>query len=280
MDENKNSPTIQEETTVETGTDTIEKNNNLVNDTSITNTDDNELDVEVNSLPSEENIEEDLILSFNNFLDAIAEGTEYYYFDSYTKEDIGTEEIYKANSNSYIHNIISNDFKYLKDVTIEQVILYEDRARGIIKAKKIVNEMESEEYQSEVYFIYEGGEWKINFYYIPSIRITPINPKPGEELLVREEFVILLRAFVESFFPLEEIDMTFNGRDVEYIVTINKKFKKYILYEFPFRADSTPFLHTVFQNNYVTVNAKDIFGGDEFLRWDFIVNSPLFKGNE
>ena len=227
---------------------------------------------DINTQIDQKDLENDLLRQLQDFIKAINMDTEYSFFDSYTKKMLGSElEYLKDENDTYVY--LRDNYSNLSNIKIEKIRLFKNRASANIVCERIANNTKNKNLNLNFQFIYEQGVWKIDFYYNPSITVTPINPLPEVMLSYPNDREILIRYRVESFFPISEIVLRLNKKKLEPTYT-GDNFTKYSYITIPFPQEEVPYIYDlVLVKNDIVVFVTDVFGESIQYDWIFYVES-------
>jgi len=159
----------------------------------------------------DDEIKKEIFVTLNNFLESVKENKEYVFFDSYTREMVGSEEEYMNGSKSDLYYIIKESHSDWKKLEIQNLLIVNGRAIITVTGDRNAEGIEYTDEEVKFKFMKENGTWKIDAYYPLNILITPLSPGPENTLSSNEIDTLQISAEIKSFFAINDINLKLNG---------------------------------------------------------------------
>jgi len=159
---------------------------------------------------TEDEIENEIFATLNNFLQSVKENKEYGFFDSYTREMVGSEEEYLNGLKSDLYYIIKESHSAWKKLEFKDLLLVDDRAIITVTGDRSAEGTEYIDEEVKFKFIKEDGTWKIDAYYPLDIFVTPLSPEPESALSSSEIDILEISIKIKSFFAINSINLELN----------------------------------------------------------------------
>jgi hypothetical protein len=112
---------------------------------------------------NEEELKEELLARLNDFFEAVNEDREYEFFSSETREIVGTEEEYRTGARTDYYFIIQEAHSDWRNVEAIDIEVDDGEAFLTISGDRTAEGMEYTDDEVVFKFVYEEGEWKIDF---------------------------------------------------------------------------------------------------------------------
>jgi hypothetical protein len=211
-----------------------------------------------------EEVKSELFLILNNFFQAVKEGKEYDFFDSYTRSMVGSEEEYRNGTKSDTFYIVQESHSSWKNIEVESLILEGNRAILTITGDRTAEGVEYTDEEVKFKFINEEGAWKIDFYYPLNILIIPVRPEPNSVINSAEITTPTISASIRSFFTISDIRLKLNDLEINPNINGEDKYEPKISVGFPINS-LMPGL------NKVNCSVTSTVGQHSDYNWDFTV---------
>ncbi len=215
-------------------------------------------------MKTEEEIKSELLLTLNNFFEAVKEDKEYEFFDSYTKNMVGSEEEYRNGTKSDIFYIIKESHSSWRNVKAENVIFDGNRAILTVIGDRTAEGVEYTGEEVKFKFINEEGSWKFDAYYPLDIQIISLNPEPDSEISLSEITELSISARIKSFFTITDISLQLNGEDLTLDINSNDNYEQDTFVEVPAE-------NLITGSNQVICSAVDAVERETDHSWSFTV---------
>ena len=212
----------------------------------------------------EAKLEEEVFNVFLDYLKAAKNDTEYNYFSTQTKENVGSESEYLSGAKTDIYYIVKEAHLTLEDIQLKSVVYHQNRALLMITADRVVEGMEYKDEEISWKFITED-DWKIDFYYPLGILVMLNSPDIFESNFLNEHDQLQIEAKIRSFFPITEIALRINGEEITPEISEIDDFEKEV-----FAYVSSGYL--ISGLNDIEIRVRNIIGEEEFYLDAFEMN--------